>query len=127
MENKNPNKIDYTWDYKERLKRDSIMLLISALSVFVISYSKISPTFNRMGFLQIYTSETMRYFGLFIVTLVCLFENLSENLSFSNIWGHKEGRIIRLLAISTDLVLTYHIAKLTFIGVAVLGSLIGLL
>lgn len=123
MENKNPNKIDYTWDYKERLKRDSMLLLISALSVFVISYSKISPTFNRMGFLQIYTSETMRYYGLFIVTLVCLF----ENLSFSNIWGHQEGRIIRLLAISTDLVLTYHIAKLTFIGVAVLGSLIELL
>lgn len=123
MENKNPNKIDYTWDYKGRLKRDSIMLLISALSVFIISYSKISPTFNRMVFLQIYISKTMRYFGLFVVSLVCWF----GNLSFSNIWGHQEGRIIRLLAISTDLVLTYHIAKLTFIGGAVLGSLIGLL
>lgn len=123
MENKNPNKIDYTCDYKGRLKRDSILLLISALSVFVISYSKISPTFNRMVFLQIYTSKTMRYFGLFVVSLVCWF----GNLSFSNIWGHQEGRIIRLLAISIDLVLTYHIAKLTFIGFAVLGSLTGLL
>lgn len=123
MENKNPNKIDYTWDYKGRLKRDSILLLISALSVFVISYSKFIPTFNRMVFLQIYTSKIMRYYGLIIVTFVCWF----ENLSFSNIWGHKEGRIIRLLAISTDLVLTYHIAKLTFIGAAVLGSLLELL
>lgn len=123
MENKNPNKIDYTWDYKRRLKSDSILLLISALVISVIYFSKINPLFNKIGFIKIYTTMTMRYFGLFVVTLVCWF----GNLSFSNIWGHQEGRIIRLLAIAIDLVLTYHIAKLTFIGFAVLGNLIELL
>lgn len=123
MENKNPNKIDYTWDYKRRLKRDSILLLISAFVISVIYFSKINPLFNKIGFIKIYTTMIMRYFGLFVVTLVCWF----GNLSFSNIWGHQEGRIIRLLAIAIDLVLTYHIAKLTFIGFAVLGNLTGLL
>ena len=123
MENKNPNKIDYTWDYKRRLKHDGIILMIIALAVFVIYYNKITPTFNKMGFLKIYTSSTMRFLGLFAITLVYSF----GDLKLSSIWGNRKGRIVRLLAMVIDLVLTYHIAKLTFIGVAVLGSLIGLL
>ena len=123
MDNKELNKIKNTWDYKGRLKHDGIILMIIALAVFVIYYSKISPTFNRMGFLKIYTSSTMRFLGLFAITLVYSF----GDLKLSSIWGNRKGRIVRLLAMVIDLVLTYHIAKLTFIGFAVLGNLTGLL
>ena len=123
MENKELNKIENTWNYKGRLKHDGIILMIIALAVFVIYYSKITPTFNRMGFLKIYTSSTMRFLGLFAITLVYSF----GDLKLSSIWGNRKGRIVRLLAMVIDLVLTYHIAKLTFIGFAVLGNLTGLL
>lgn len=123
MDYKELKKIKNTWDYKQRLKHDGIILMIIALAVFVIYYSKISPSFNRMGFLKIYTSLTMRFLGLFAITLVYSF----GDLKLSSIWGNRKGRIVRLLAMVIDLVLTYHIAKLTFIGFAVLGNLTGLL
>lgn len=111
----------------QRLKRDSILLLISAAAVYTIYRCHINPTFNKMGFWEIYTSAAMRYYGFASLAFagICVFP--SGDFSVKSIWEQREQRLFRLLAVIVDLTLIYHISKLLFIGLAVLANLAGLL
>lgn len=121
------NRVDDIWDYKRKLKRDSILLLISAATVYIIYRCHINPAFNKMGFWEIYTSVAMKYYGIISVAFAIICVLLSGNFAVKSIWGQRERRPIRLLAVIIDLALIYHISKLLFIGIAVLANLAGLL
>lgn len=121
------NRVDDIWDYKRKLKRDSILLLISAATVYIIYRCHINPAFNKMGFWEIYTSVAMKYYGIISVAFASICVLLSGNFAVKSIWGQRERRPIRLLAVIIDLALIYHISKLLFIGIAVLANLAGLL
>lgn len=121
------NRVDDIWDYKRKLKRDSILLLISAATVYIIYRCHINPAFNKMGFWEIYTSVAMKYYGIISVAFASICVLLSGNFAVKSIWGQRERRPIRLLAVVIDLALIYHISKLLFIGIAVLANLAGLL
>lgn len=121
------NRVDDVWDYKRKVKRDSILLLVCAAAVYTIYRCHINPAFNKMGFWDIYTSAAMRYYGFanLVFASICVFP--SGNFSVKSIWEQREQRPFRLLAVIIDLILIYHISKLLFIGLAILANLVGLL
>lgn len=121
------NRNNDVWDYKRKLKRDSILLLISAAAVYTIYRCQINPIFNKIGFWETYTSAAMKCYGMISVAFASTCAYLSGNITLKSIWGQRERRMLRLFAVTVDLTLIYHISKLLFIGLAVLANLAGVL
>lgn len=87
MENKNPNKIDYTWDYKGRLKRDSILLLISVVLAYTVYLHIIFSRMEDWSFYEIYNMPNLRIIAFAIWIISIGMSIVAQNITFTQIWN----------------------------------------
>lgn len=111
MENKNPNKIDYTWDYKGRLKRDSIMLLISVVLAYIVYLHIIFPRMEDWSFYEIYNMPNLRIIAFAVWIISIGISIVAQNITFTQIWNPTYKRAVRLLALLIDIIMNYFFIK----------------
>lgn len=111
MENKNPNKIDYTWDYKRRLKRDSIMLLISVVLAYIVYLHIILPRMEDWSFYEIYNMPNLGIIAFAVWIISIGMSIVAQNITFTQIWNPPYKRTIRLLALLIDIIMNYFFIK----------------
>lgn len=121
------NRDNDIWDYKRKLKRDSILLLMCAVAIYVIYCFNINPIIKQMGFWKTYNSTGMKYIGISLLSTAIVYSIVRGDIKISSVWGQREGRAIRLSAAAIDTILNYHITKLFFLGMALLANLAGLI
>lgn len=115
MENKNPNKIDYTWDYKRRLKRDSIMLLISVVLAYIVYLHIILPRMEDWSFYEIYNMPNLGIIAFAVWIISIGMSIVAQNITFTQIWNPPYKRTIRLLALLIDIIMNYFFIKCVLI------------
>ena len=115
MENKNLNKIDYTWDYKRRLKRDSIMLLISVVLAYTVYLHIIFSRMEDWSFYEIYNMPNLRIIAFAIWIISIGMSIVAQNITFTQIWNPTYKRTIRLLALLIDIIMNYFFIKCVLI------------
>lgn len=111
MENKNPNKIDYTWDYKGRLKRDSILLLISVVLAYIVYLHIILPRMEDWSFYEIYNMPNLGIIAFAVWIISIGMSIVAQNITFTQIWNPPYKKTIRLLALLIDIIMNYFFIK----------------
>lgn len=122
MENKNLNKIDYTWYYKRRLKRDSIMLLISVVLAYIVYLHIILPRMEDWSFYEIYNMPNLGIIAFAVWIISIGMSIVAQNITFTQIWNPPYKRTIRLLTLLIDIIMNYFFIKcILIIGWALLA------
>ena len=115
MDNKELNKIKNTWDYKRRLKRDSVLLLISVVLAYIIYLHIILPRMEDWSFYEIYNMPNLGIIAFAIWIISIGMSIVAQNITFTQIWNPSYKRTIRLLALLIDIIMNYFFIKCVLI------------